>query len=39
MVASRIVQEHGGTLSISSRAGEGTSVCIRLPDRVKEEVA
>jgi signal transduction histidine kinase len=36
MVASRIVQEHGGTLSITSRAGEGTSVSIRLPERTRE---
>jgi signal transduction histidine kinase len=39
MVASRIVQEHGGTLSISSRAGEGTSVSVRLPERAQEESA
>ncbi len=39
MVASRIVQEHGGTLSISSRAGEGTVVSVRLPERAQEESA
>ncbi len=37
MVATRIVQEHGGTLSIDSRLGEGTSVTIRLPQRAPEE--
>jgi signal transduction histidine kinase len=39
MVASRIVREHGGTLSISSREGEGTSVSVRLPERAQEESA
>ena len=31
MVASRIVKEHGGTLAIRSREGEGTTVELRLP--------
>jgi signal transduction histidine kinase len=39
MVASRIVQEHGGTMSISSRAGEGTTVSVRLPERAQEGTA
>ena len=36
MVASRIVREHGGTMSISSKVGEGTSVSVRLPARAPE---
>ena len=39
MVASRIVQEHGGTMTISSRSGKGTSVSVRLPERAQEETA
>ena len=31
MVASRIVKDHGGTLAIHSREGEGTTVELRLP--------
>jgi len=31
MVALRIVREHGGTLAISSRPGEGTTVELKLP--------
>lgn len=39
MVATRIVQEHGGTLSIASKPGEGTSVSVRLPERAPEAAA
>ncbi|MGH9443312.1 MAG: ATP-binding protein [Thermoanaerobaculia bacterium] len=39
MVASRIVQEHGGSMSLSSRAGEGTCATVRLPERVPEGAA
>jgi signal transduction histidine kinase len=31
MVATRIVKEHGGTLSLRSSEGEGTTVEITLP--------
>jgi signal transduction histidine kinase len=31
MVASRIVKEHGGSLALHSREGEGTTVEIVLP--------
>jgi signal transduction histidine kinase len=37
MVALRIVKEHGGTLAIASRLGEGTSVELRIPRRVDPE--
>jgi len=37
MVAARIVKEHGGTLSIESAVGEGTSVEIRLPRVVGDD--
>ncbi|HWC66299.1 MAG TPA: ATP-binding protein, partial [Thermoanaerobaculia bacterium] len=36
MVATRIVKEHGGTLSIASREGAGTTVEIRLPREAPE---
>ncbi|GAA3399710.1 PAS domain S-box protein [Paenibacillus hodogayensis] len=31
MVSKRIIENHGGTLGVSSREGEGTSVEVRLP--------
>jgi signal transduction histidine kinase len=36
MVASRIVKDHGGVLSIASKPGQGTTVSVRLPARVPE---
>jgi len=32
-IARRIVEEHGGTLSITSQVGVGTTACIRMPVR------
>jgi len=34
--AKKIIEQHGGTISLSSRLGEGTTICIVLPAKQKE---
>jgi two-component system NtrC family sensor kinase len=34
-----IIKEHGGTISVESKAGEGTTFTVRLPATVEESVA
>ena len=34
--AGKIVEQHGGTISLKSRVGEGTTICISLPPASKE---
>jgi len=37
MMAKRIVGQHQGTVEVDSRAGEGTTMIIRLPRRIRKE--
>ncbi len=37
MMAKRIVGQHQGTIEVDSRAGEGTTIIIRLPGRIRKE--
>lgn len=34
--AGKIIEQHGGTISLKSRVGEGTTICISLPPAKKE---